>query len=142
MIKNCKKIVALAIMASFTFCQGAFAANPRILLSKAKASFDSPDTRRGGFQNQQESLISQKQALADLQKINSNPQPEGSYQESFLTGQVAPLPEDAAFVDSTNDTHFGLQWGLDAINAEEAWAFNRGEGIVAAIIDKIGRAHV
>ena len=174
--------MALAVMISFVFCQGVFAADPRELLARAKASFDSHETRRGGFataralqssQIRQESLISRKQALVNLQEINfearsqveinrettplpeseSNPPLEGSNQESFVTGHVAPwssiippvppanfppdaqLPEDISFVDSTNDTHFSLQWGLDAINAEEAWAFNRGEGIVAAIID-------
>src|SRR3989338_8203518 len=182
MIKSCKKIMALAVMISFVFCQGVFAADPRELLARAKASFDSHETRRGGLataralqssQIRQESLISRKQALVNLQEINfearsqveinrettplpeseSNPPLEGSNQESFVTGHVAPwssiippvppanfppdaqLPEDISFVDSTNDTHFSLQWGLDAINAEEAWAFNRGEGIVAAIID-------
>src|SRR3989338_6293032 len=182
MIKSCKKIMALAVMISFVFCQGVFAADPRELLARAKGSLDSHETRRGGFataralqssQIRQESLISRKQALVNLQEINfearsqveinrettplpeseSNPPLEGSNQESFVTGHVAPwssiippvppanfppdaqLPEDISFVDSTNDTHFSLQWGLDAINAEEAWAFNRGEGIVAAIID-------
>src|SRR3989338_3200623 len=172
MNKKFKRITALTLVLLFFSSQVGFAANPRTLIAKAKASFDSPDTRRGGYvtlqnlqnsQAKQEAIIDQKNKLIDLLKIGRK---DGSQmkviseitpvaqpgQEELVTGHVVPLPvpnvplpnipmpnanlpTGEAVVDSTNDTHFALQWGIDAINAEEAWAFNQGDGIVAAIID-------
>src|SRR3989344_5839362 len=106
MHENYKKIAALAFLASFAFSQGAWAANPRQLLARAKSSFDTPDTRRGGFVSsrelrashaRQESLIGQKQVLAELQNLNP-----GAVSESLVTGQVVLPPEEAAFLESTN----------------------------------------
>jgi subtilisin family serine protease len=34
-----------------------------------------------------------------------------------------------------NDPHFSQQWGLQRINAPEAWQLSRGEGIVVAVVD-------
>jgi len=35
----------------------------------------------------------------------------------------------------TNDPYFGLQWGIQQINADEAWATSTGAGQVIAIVD-------
>ncbi|RME33213.1 MAG: hypothetical protein D6793_10065, partial [Thermoflexia bacterium] len=34
-----------------------------------------------------------------------------------------------------NDPYFGLQWGLHAVRAPEAWAPSKGEGILIAVLD-------
>lgn len=36
---------------------------------------------------------------------------------------------------ATTDTHRALQWGLDKIEAEEAWAVSRGGGALVAVVD-------
>ena len=79
MFHNSQKIVALALAIHLAFCQSAFAASPRDILSKAKASFDSPEARRGGSlsadqlessQAAQTAHINQLQAIQDLEKLN------------------------------------------------------------------------
>jgi len=41
----------------------------------------------------------------------------------------------AAASQSTNDTYYGLQWGLDQINAPEAWTTSTGKRQVIAVVD-------
>ena len=36
---------------------------------------------------------------------------------------------------SVNDPYLGSQWGLDAINASDAWSYGTGEGVVVAVLD-------
>jgi subtilisin family serine protease len=45
---------------------------------------------------------------------------------------LALAPSAAA---QTNDQHFGLQWGLQQINAPEAWGTSTGAGQTIAIVD-------
>jgi subtilisin family serine protease len=46
---------------------------------------------------------------------------------------IALVP--AAGAQSTDDEHRELQWGLDQISAEEAWATSTGKGATIAIVD-------
>src|SRR3989344_4118839 len=80
MFHKSQKIVAFALAIHLVFCQSAFAANPRELLSRAKASFDSPEARRGGSlpadqlessQAAQTAHINQLQAIQDLEELNA-----------------------------------------------------------------------
>ena len=36
---------------------------------------------------------------------------------------------------TSDDTHFGLQWGIQQVNADEAWATSTGSGQVIAVVD-------
>jgi subtilisin family serine protease len=49
---------------------------------------------------------------------------------AVLTGTIV-----ASAAAATNDTHNGLQWGLEQINAPEAWTTSTGTGQVIAIVD-------
>ncbi|GEM_PF-3585865 len=132
MIKNCKKIVAFAITVSFVFCQAAFAANPRELLSRAKSSFDVPDTRRGGFvstqelqnsQAEKEALVNRLQVLEDqvledfsnnkdqgliqlVDRIEEVPPAESPNQMVQIVKPIAPAPSDLPTLVGTEITDF------------------------------------
>jgi subtilisin family serine protease len=54
---------------------------------------------------------------------------------SVLTALAATLALMPAALASTSDPYRDLQWGLDQINAEEAWATSTGDGQVIAIVD-------
>lgn len=41
----------------------------------------------------------------------------------------------AAVQAAPNDPHFAQQWGLEKINAPDAWAMSRGRGVVVAVVD-------
>jgi subtilisin family serine protease len=51
---------------------------------------------------------------------------------ALIAALALVLPAAAA---APNDTHYGLQWSLDQINAPEAWAASTGAGRVIAIVD-------
>lgn len=57
----------------------------------------------------------------------------------LLLGLVACLgvlvTQAGAATTAPNDAYFGLQWGIQQINADEAWATSTGRGQVVAIVD-------
>jgi subtilisin family serine protease len=52
-----------------------------------------------------------------------------------LAMTIALVPAATAATTAPNDEHFDLQWGLDQINAVDAWATSTGEGQTIAIVD-------
>jgi subtilisin family serine protease len=48
---------------------------------------------------------------------------------------LAAFLASAATAATTNDPYSGLQWGLDQIRAQQAWATSEGRGQVIAIVD-------
>lgn len=56
----------------------------------------------------------------------------------FLLGVIALIglfATQATAATSANDPYFGLQWGIQQINADEAWTTSTGRGQVIAIVD-------
>jgi subtilisin family serine protease len=55
---------------------------------------------------------------------------------------LALVPAATAASTAPNDEYIGLQWGLDQINAVEAWSTSTGDGQVIAIVDSgVDRSH-
>jgi serine protease len=53
----------------------------------------------------------------------------------FLLAALALTMAAPASAAAPNDQYFGLQWGLQQINADEAWVTSTGAGQVIAVVD-------
>ncbi len=52
-----------------------------------------------------------------------------------VLGLAALLVTQAAAATAPNDPYYGLQWGIQQINADEAWTTSTGRGQVIAVVD-------